>query len=183
MRYDSPATAARSPPRFERAQELAERDVALAAHDDVDAPRRVLVDVGGEAWIVAPHDDGDAGLSVAHERDDLPRRAALKRHDRQADDVGIDLAHQSLDGLAHPPGDENQVGNGDPVVRIDVPRQRGERPVRHPHRDVGGVLEGIGHREEKDVHRPSLRTLSIALQRPIVASIPNIGGTDVAELT
>ena len=56
---------------FERAQELAEGQVALAAHDDVDAPCRILVDLRGEARVVAADDNGDAGLERAHERDDF----------------------------------------------------------------------------------------------------------------
>ena len=45
--------------------------------------------------------------------------------------------------------DEDEVGDRDVMVGIDVPRERRQRPVRHPHRQRRRVLERVGHREEQ----------------------------------
>src|SRR5688572_32973543 len=42
-------------------------------------------------------------------------------------------------------------------MRIDVGGQRRERTVGHAHRDGRRVLERIGHRQQKDLHRPGAR--------------------------
>ena len=47
----------------------------------------------------------------------------LEGHDREADEVRLDLAHQTLERLADPALDEDQIGDGHPMVRIDVPGQ------------------------------------------------------------
>ena len=52
-----PGDAAQVAAGLERAQELAKRQIALAAHDDVDVPGRILVDVRGQARVVAADDN------------------------------------------------------------------------------------------------------------------------------
>ena len=46
-------------PPLERAHQVAEGEVALAAHDHVDAKRRMRPGVRSEAWIVSANDDED----------------------------------------------------------------------------------------------------------------------------
>ena len=48
--------------------------------------------------------------------------------------------------------DEDQIGDRDAVMRIDVARQRRQRAVRHADRHRRHVLERIGHRQEQHVH-------------------------------
>ena len=48
--------------------------------------------------------------------------------------------------------DQDEVGDRDAVVRIDVARQRRQRAVRHPDRHRRHVLERIGHRKQQEVH-------------------------------
>ena len=86
---------------FERAQQLAKGHFALAADDEVDAVAVCHVGFGREAGIVAADDDANAGPQRAQQFDDPQRGLALEGHDREADDVGLDLAHQPLDGFAH----------------------------------------------------------------------------------
>ena len=68
--------------RLERAQQLTERDLALAPHDEVDHAVRVLdVGLGSQARIIAADDDARAGASRADEIDDAFGRLALEGHD------------------------------------------------------------------------------------------------------
>ena len=67
----------------------------------------------------------------------IRRGVPLEGHHRQADHVGRE-PRTRLDRLARRTLHEDQVGDGDAVVRIDVAGQRRERAVRHPHRH-GGV--------------------------------------------
>ena len=88
---------------FERAQQLTERDLALAPHDEVDTAVTVLsVRLGSEARIIAANDDAGTGASRADEIDDAFGRLALEGHDREPDDVGLVFGHEPLDGLPDP---------------------------------------------------------------------------------
>jgi hypothetical protein len=51
--------------RLERAQQLTERDLALAPHNEIDSAVRVLgIDLGSEARVIAADDDARAGRRV-----------------------------------------------------------------------------------------------------------------------
>jgi GAF domain-containing protein len=126
---------------FERAKELAERLVAFAANDDVDAEFGRFVHLRCETRVVSANDDGRAGPERAHESDHAPGRVTLKRHHRQADHVGLMAFHQAADGGGHSVLDEDQVRNRDVVMRVDIAGQRGQRPVRHAHRKRRRMLE------------------------------------------
>ena len=106
-----------------------------------------------EARVVAADDDADVWLDRPDERDDSTRRAALKGHHRQPDQLGLEIAHQPLDRAAHRRLHEHQVGDRDAVMRVDIPGQRRQRAVGHPDRHRRGVLERIGHRQEQNPHR------------------------------
>ena len=101
-------------PALERAEQLAERQVAFAADDHVDAERRIRPRVRREARIVAADDDPDVGRERANERDDPARRAPLERHHREPDDVGLELADQPFDGRSDRGLREDQIGDRDP---------------------------------------------------------------------
>ncbi len=134
--------------------ELAEGQLPLAAHDEVRrAGPRIGVRVGGQARIVATDDDPDAGPEGAHELDEAVRGAALERHHRQPDHVRLLLADEPRDDVAHAILNEDEIGDRDPVVRVDVARERRQGTVRHPDRHRGHVLERVGHRQQEDVHR------------------------------
>ena len=64
---------------FQRAQQLAQRVLALAAHDEIDGVRR-FVGVSRQARIVAADNNPDRGTQRAEQPGDRQRRAALKRH-------------------------------------------------------------------------------------------------------
>ena len=72
---------------LERADRLAKRHVALTANDDVDAELGMRPRLRRQARVVATDDDADIRFQGSDERDDSPRRRALERHHRQADDV------------------------------------------------------------------------------------------------
>ena len=76
---------------LESAQQFAEGQLAFAAHDEVNAASLVHVGIGGETGIVAAHHDAHSGLQRAHQFDHAKGRLALEGHDRQADDVGVDV--------------------------------------------------------------------------------------------
>ena len=132
--------------------QLAESLLAFAANDEVDVVAR-LVRLRREARIVAADDDAGLRTELADEPRDAERRRALKRHHRQPDDVGRPFANQPRDRAPHIAPHENEVGDGDPVVGVDVARERRERAVRHANRDRRHVLEGVGHRQQQDIHR------------------------------
>jgi hypothetical protein len=89
----------------------------------------------------------------ATEQPDEPQgRAALERHDRKADDVRGVVADDLFDRLRNAVLHQDQVRDRDPVVPIDIAGERGERPVRHAHRQRRRVLERIRHREQQDAH-------------------------------
>jgi hypothetical protein len=66
---------------------------------------------------------------------------------------GLVAIEQGLDGRQDAVLDEDQVGDSDGVVRIDIPRQGRERAVRHADGDRRHVLERVGHRQQQDLHR------------------------------
>ena len=47
---------------------------------------------------------------------------------------------------------EDEIGDGDVMVGIEVARERGQRAVRHADGDRRHVLERVRHREQQDVH-------------------------------
>jgi hypothetical protein len=102
-------------------------------------------------------------LDGADERDDPARGLALERHDRQADDVRPAIADKPAHGFRNGLLREDQVGDADVVVWIEVAGDRCQRPVRHAHRERRRVLERVGHGEKKDLHlllwglRPNIR--------------------------
>ncbi len=107
---------------LDRAEKLPERDLTLAPHDEIRAPRRAVdVSLGGQAGIVSAHGDQNSRLEGPEELDDPPGRPALEGHDREAHQVGIQVAHQALDRVAHAILDEDQIGHRDSVVRVHVP--------------------------------------------------------------
>ena len=66
------------------------------------------------------------------------------------------------------------------MVGIEVAGKRGERAVRHPHRDRRGVLERVRHRQQEDVHGGTpAGAFPFRPLEPIVAPIrgrPRAGG-------
>ena len=110
-------------PALEGPHELAKRQLALAAHDEVDARARIRVGVGRQARIVAADHYARGGPETPDQLDDPERGVPLEGHDREADEVRLDLAYQTLERLADPALDEDQIGDGHPMVRIDVPGQ------------------------------------------------------------
>ena len=160
----NPGNGLDTAPPLEGADQLAERDVPLASHDEVDLPVASFVDVRGEARIVPADDDGCRRGKRSDERGQLLRGAPLKRHDRQPDEIRLEIPDESLDRFADAAVDQNQIGYRHTMVRVDVARQRPQRPVRHPHRHRRGVLEGVGHREQQNVHGLTLPVWLAALQ-------------------
>ena len=88
-RYDSPAISATVGVMLDRAQQLAQRALALAANQEIDLAR-LSIGVGREARIVAAGDDPCRGTKAPHQSRDLERGGALKRHHRQPHDVGFE---------------------------------------------------------------------------------------------
>jgi hypothetical protein len=138
--------------RLEGADERAKRVVTLAAHDRIDAGVRRFVHLGRQARVVAADDDPDVGLEAPNERDHFQGGVPLERHDRQPDDVRRTRRDQAADGARDVLLREDEVGDGDVVMQVEVAGQRGQCTVRHAHRQGRRVLERVGHREEQDVH-------------------------------
>ena len=136
---------------LDRAQQFAEGDFPLAAHQIVDA--HILVSFGGKAGIVSADHDLHSRPKRTHQIDNATGGAALKRHDRESDDVRVQFADQARDSFTNLAMNQDQVSHGHAVMRIDVPRQRRERAVGHADRDRWHVFEGIRHRKQQDVHR------------------------------
>jgi hypothetical protein len=152
-------TAAGRPPRqagnrrqarisLHRSQQFAERQLAFAAHDRVHTAVRSGVRFGREARIVAADDHTHRGDPLPDVTDQTHRRPALKRHHRQADDVGRVLLQQPLDSGQDAIVREDQIGDGDAMMRVEIAGQRRQRPVRHPDGDWRHVLERVRHREQ-----------------------------------
>ena len=140
---------------LERPNELAEGTFAFAADDEVNANRRISPGVRRQAGVVATNDDDGRRREGTNERDDASRGAALEGHHREADDVRCKVANQALDGGTDGVLREYQVGNGHLMMRVDVARQRGERAVGHADSQRRGVLERIGHGQQKNSHPTS----------------------------
>jgi hypothetical protein len=128
-------------PGFKSANHLSERDVAFAPDDHVRSPRGILVDLQRQARVVAADDDRGLRAQPADQRGDTLGGTALKRHDRQPDDVRLQRADQPLHGGPNAPVGEDQIPNRHGVVRVEIAGQRPERTIRHPRRDDGRVLE------------------------------------------
>ncbi len=145
-------------PRFaiglDRTEQRTERALAFTAHEEVDIGR-ALVGLRREAGIVSAGDDARRGPKGAHQARHFHRGRTLKRHHRQADDVRLFIVQQPLERAADGRLDEDQVRNRHVVVRVDVAGERRERPVGHPDRHGGHVLERVRHRQQEDIHEIS----------------------------
>ena len=140
---------------LEGPHERAKGQLALPAHDEVHPALWVGVGLGSQARIVATDDDSHSRAKRANELDDVERRPSLERHHGQPDEVGRPLADEALHGRPDLALGEDQVGDGDPVMGIQIAGERAERAVRHANPDRGHVLERVGHRDQKDIHAAS----------------------------
>ena len=111
---------------------------------------------------------GSSTFSANDVRDSLPEDVNAHRVGRAfklAQDRGLSRrqfvrAHQPCDCCSHRRLHEDQIGNRDAVVWVDVASERGQRAVRHPDRDRRHVLEGVRHRQQQGVHgNPPPRTI------------------------
>jgi hypothetical protein len=48
--------------------------------------------------------------------------------------------------------DQDEISNGDSMVRVNVPSQRSESAVWHAHANGRSMLEGIRHGKKQNVH-------------------------------
>src|SRR4051794_13440989 len=121
------------PAAFQASQQVAKCEVALAADEEVHTRSGFLVGLGREAWIVAASDHRDARLDRANEAYELERGPPLERHARETNARGTAAPDQALAPPPHRALNEDEIGNGDAVVPVDVAGKRGQRSVRHPH--------------------------------------------------
>ena len=120
--------------------------------------------------VVAADHESHCGAKRANQLDETERCLPLKGHHREPDEVGLPLTDEPIDGLSDVALGENQIGDGHPVVAVDIAGQRAERAVRHADADRRHVLERVRHRDEEDVHsssypRSSARSASTARAR------------------
>jgi len=142
---------------LQRAHQFPEGDVTLAAHDDVHTGGGVFVGLGREACVVTSHHDSCRRSQGANEGNDLARGPALEGHHREPDEIGLQGRDEPGDGVPHRALHQDQIGDRNRVVRIDVARERGERTVREAHRQGWRVLERVGHREQQNPHGSARR--------------------------
>jgi hypothetical protein len=134
-------------------QQRPKRQLAFPADDEVDAAVGGLICVRRQARIVAPGHHGYRRLDGADETNQPERGSPLERHHRQADHVGILLAHQPFDRWNDRILNEDEIGGRDAVTPARVASERRQRPIRHAHRQRGRMLERVRHREEENPHR------------------------------
>ena len=142
-------------PRSQRAQQIAERQLAFAADDEVDArspaPRTPPARGSGRSRRrrrVTP------GLIARIRRTSAQRGRAAgtssptgrRRRDRgRASGARPSAAPASWTRI--------EIGDRDAMVPVDIAGERRQRAVRHPHRQRRRVLERVRHREEQYSHR------------------------------
>ena len=108
--------------------------------------------VRGKARIVAADDDPDVGLEPSDVRDDAAGGAPLEGHDREPDQVRIDVGHQPGDGALHIRLHQHQIRNRHAMMRIDVAGEGSKAAVRHADGARRRMLERVGHREQENPH-------------------------------
>ena len=64
-------------------------------------------------------------------------------------EVGLDRFHQLFDGRSNTSLRQDQVGDSNLVVRVDVSGKRSERSVGHTNTNRGCMLERIRHGEQQ----------------------------------
>src|SRR5713101_5384853 len=106
------------PTLLQGTQKFAKRDLAFAAHDEIHI--HSFIGFTGETRVVTAHHDFHSGLERTHQTDDAPSSPALEVHHGKADYVGIKLTNQPGDRVPHLTMAENQIGNCNLVVGIDV---------------------------------------------------------------
>jgi len=84
---------------------------------------------------------GTQDLEGTNERDDPSRRRTLEGHHRQPDDIGANLRDQPLNRAANRRLDQDEIGDGDSMMRVNISGERGERAVRHADGQSWCVLE------------------------------------------
>ena len=150
------------------ADQLTKCHVALAANNRVHAECGIDPGFRRQARVIAADDDSDVRFERSDERNQPARRAALKRHDRQPDEIWSGPVHQHLDGPAHRRLRQHEVGDGDLMVRVEVAGERRQRSIRHSDGHHGRVLERVGHRQQQNSH-PAADHSTAAVQLPIPA--------------
>ena len=68
---------------------------------------------------------------------------------------------------------EDQIGDRHLVMGVDISCEGGEGAVGHPHRQHGGVLERIGHRQEQNAH-DDCRVWNVGSRSIIGRDRPNV---------
>ena len=104
---------------FNRAEQFAESDLPLTAYKVVDF--LWFVGIRGKAWIVPANDNFHFRFQGANQFDDPSGSPPLKSHDGQADDLRLQLLHESCHGFADASLNQDEIRNRDLVVRIEVP--------------------------------------------------------------
>ena len=74
----------------------------------------------------------------------------------EPDEIGLQLLDELRHGFDDARLDENEIANRHAVMRIDVSGKRRQRAIRHPDGNGGHVFERVGHREQQNVHKPSV---------------------------
>ncbi len=132
-------------PVLHRAQQLAKRQFAFAADDAIHTRFFRHVRLRRQAGIVTAHHDLPRRRKLAHQLNDLKSCPALEGHHREPQDLRVPFGDELLHRGTHVVLRQNQVGDRDTMMRIDIPGQRSECAIRHAHRHNGHVLERIGH--------------------------------------
>src|SRR5258708_773956 len=133
------------PTLLQGTQKFAKRDLAFATHDEIHI--HSFVGFAGKTRVVTAHHDFHSGFERTHQIDDAPSSPALEGHRGKPDHLRIELIHQPGDRVPHLTMAENQIGNRNLVVGIDVSCERGQSSVRHANGDRGHVLEIVWHGE------------------------------------
>ena len=142
----------RRPPDLERPQQFPERELAFAAHQELDRRAR-FVGFGREARIVAAGDDSRRPAAGGE-----PARAtfiAVARWNVMTDSPTTSgwssCTRRAIVGPTWP-WTRIRSAIDDAVMAIDVAGERRERAVGNPDRHRRHVLERVRHRQQEDVH-------------------------------
>src|SRR4030095_2235982 len=132
---------------FDCPQQLAKGDFTFAAHDGINVA--VGISLRSHARVVTAHDYPHVCSQRTQQIDNFFRGLPLECHDREPHEVGLDRFHQLFDGRSNTSLRQDEVGDGDLVVRVDVSGERSERTVGHTNANRGCMLEGIRHGEQQ----------------------------------
>src|SRR5215467_10103737 len=137
---------------LDRPDQVPEGDLPFAPDQEIRRLTNPRIRLGRQTRIIAAHGDPRLRAERTQYGDQPQCGGSLEGHHRQPHEVGLELSDESLHRFSDTRLDQNQIGDGYAMMRVEVTGERCERTVGHSNRQGGHVLERVRHGEQEHAH-------------------------------